>query len=550
LNLIASMHVDGVRFPGNLSPAPPPGAPAAGILLLLLLPAIFSGCDSRRARTAPSPVPASPAETPPEPAFPLDGHADQRLIAGLEFAEVFDMGDQIFDARFNEVDGVGALLLPDGVTPLPARFSPVPPGGGRFTGPNAPSCVNCHNSPFPTSAGANSANVLQDPARAGEPPFNRRNTTSLFGAGVLQRLAEEITEDLLAVRETAAASALAGGPPVTLALRSKGISYGSITAQRDADGALSLDLSGIEGIDPDLVIRPYGWKGNVPSLRGFCRGAARNELGMEPEELVARDPGGRRDPDGDGVTRELSVGDITAITIYVAAQEVPQTLERLVLGKVLPPPPSSVAILIARGRALFSEIGCAGCHLPELRLLNPVFEEPTLRGGGAYHDPLMDPLATGLDPDRPFRFNLVRQGDPPRLELHPRGGARVQLYGDLKRHNLGRQLADAQETPVEGADGSQREIGGRKLVVGRSEFLTAELWGVGNTGPWLHDGRAGTLKAAIVLHGVDAPPPPGDPARSEAQESRDAFVALADQDQSAVVEFLRSLVLFTLEEAE
>ena len=56
------------------------------------------------------------------------------------------------------------------------------------------------------------------------------------------------------------------------------------------------------------------------------------------------------DPDGDGVIRELSVGDVTAMTIYTAGQEVPQPLERLAeLGMVAPPDAETIAV-IGRGR--------------------------------------------------------------------------------------------------------------------------------------------------------------------------------------------------------
>ena len=67
----------------------------------------------------------------------------------------------------------------------------------------------------------------------------------------------------------------------------------------------------------------------------------------------------------------------------------------------------------------------------------------------------------------------------------------------------------------------------------------------GNTGPWLHDGRAGTLAEAIALHGEDAPPAAGAPGRSEAQEARDAFMALAADERNAVTSFLKSLVTFS-----
>jgi CxxC motif-containing protein (DUF1111 family) len=83
--------------------------------------------------------------------------------------------------------------------------------------------------------------------------------------------------------------------------------------------------------------------------------------------------------------------------------------------------------------------------------------------------------------------------------------------------------------------------------IGASEFLTPELWGVGSTGPWMHDDRAGTIAEAILLHGEDAPPAAGQAGRSEGQEARDAYKQLAADDQKAVVTFLKSLVAFSKE---
>ena len=458
------------------------------------------------------------------------------------------LGDELFEVEFNSFDGAGALLLPDG-SPLPERFARTPPGGGRFTGPNGQACGACHNTPFPTSAGEAASNVFQDPAGAGLPPFNGRNTVSLFGAGVLQRLAEEMTEELLLQRDQLAAETSPGGPFVERRLSAKGVAFGRLRAQQAAGGVVTFDTRFVEGVDPDLVVRPYGWKGNVTTLRDFCRSAARNELGMEADELVAKDSSGVTDPDGDGVESELSVGDITALTIYVAAQEIPTGLERLVrTGFVAPSTPES-ARLVERGGALFSEIGCAECHVPELQLDDVVFEEPTLRGGGHYFDTDMDPASTRLDPARPFRFDLIRQGDPPRLVPNDGGGARIRLFGDLKRHRMGRQLTDGQPTASRGADGRPLFVDGEAVRIRRDVFLTAELWGVGNSGPWLHDGRAASLEEAVLLHGEDSPPAVLDE-QSEAQAARDRFAALSAEDRTAVVEFLRSLVLFALPEDE
>ncbi len=491
--------------------------------------------------------PAGPEPVGDLPAFPFVEHLDQSRVASGEvlFQELFVIGDSLFETAFNAQDGAGALRLPDG-TPLAGRFSRVPPGGGRFTGPNGQACQGCHNSPFGTSAGEAAGNVAQDPARAGAPPFNLRNTISLFGSGLIQRLAEEMTEELLALRDAAAAAALPGGAPVTVALMAKSVGFGNITASRSGAGVVSFDTSAVEGVSADLVVRPFGWKGDVPTLRHFVRGASRNELGMEADELVAKELLLGTDPDGDGVEGELSIGDITGLTVYVAAQETPATIERLVRERRMASPGAEFGAASERGRVLFTQIGCHTCHVPEMRLLDPVFEEPTRRGGGNYLDAAMDPSSTALDPDRPFRFHLAQQGDFPRPEPHSAGGLRVALFGDLKRHRMGSRLADAQATPALTASGEPLVIGGAAATVGTREFLTPELWGVGSTGPWLHDGRAGSLEEAIRLHGVDAPPAAGNPDRSEAQEARDAFVALSSDDRTAVVTFLRSLVLFEL----
>ncbi|MDX1384362.1 MAG: di-heme oxidoredictase family protein, partial [Thermoanaerobaculia bacterium] len=389
-----------------------------------------------------------------------------------------------------------------------------------------------------------------DPDDDGEPPFNTRNTISVFGDGLLQLLAQEITEELQATRDEAAAAAAASpGTTVTRELRSKGTSYGSLAVVSDG-GEPRFDLTQVEGIDPDLVVRPFGSKGTVPNVRTITAGPAQGGLGMQPEELVWKreDGGADADPDGDGVERELSVGDITAMTIYTASQETPTDVERLAdLGWVAPPSDAELATL-AKGRETFAAAGCADCHIPEMHLGDAVFEEPTLRGNGNYFDPDLAERDPGYDPERPVRFDLLTEAQAPRAEPHPDGGAIVRLYGDLKRHAMGRQL----EEPA-GPSGSTLAVrrpllhDGERVRVPADVFLTSELWGVGNTGPWLHDGRAGTLREAVLLHGEDDPPAPGEPGRSEAQESRDAFRALAPQDQDALVSFLLSLRTFAPE---
>ncbi len=60
------------------------------------------------------------------------------------------------------------------------------------------------------------------------------------------------------------------------------------------------------------------------------------------------------------------------------------------------------------------------------------------------------------------------------------------------------------------------------------------MWGVGDTDPYLHDGRARTLREAIMMHSS-----PG----SEANDAIDEFEGLTPYDQNAIIEFLQTLRL-------
>lgn len=518
---------------------------ASSVVLLLML----GGCNRGTAPPPPAVVakPALPAiDLKESAAFPLKAHVESADIASgaYSFDRAFEAGRALFHAAFNGLDGIGIAVAPGGVQV--ARFAPLGPAG-----PSSQSCAECHNTPFRAAGGLAHSSVVDDPTEKGIPPFNVRSSTSLFGDGILQLLAQEMTEELQALRDDAAKAAKATpGTPVSRELRSKGTHYGSIVATANAGGQVTFDLSRVSGIDPDLVVRPMGWKGFAPLVRNITLAAAARGMGMFGEEFVWKQPGGDQHPDidGDGVTRELSVGDITVMTVYTAAQETPTDVERLAtLGYVKAPTNEQVARIQA-GRAAFDAIGCASCHTPEMRLANTRFEEPTSRGNGYYHDQALAKRDPGYDPKRPFAFDILKDAQTPRAEAHPGGGAMIRLFGDLKRHAMGRHLADpGGPTLPRGADLAPMKYDGKPVMIPKDQFLTAELWGVANSGPWLHDNRAGTLREAILLHGEDKPPAQGSPSRSEAQEARDAFVARSAADQEAVIAFLCSLRTFSPE---
>lgn len=442
----------------------------------------------------------------------------------------FVQGEELFEVEYTILDGGGANVgdgqrytrVPRADLSGPGEWAThVPP---RTTGPNAAACTACHATPTNDGSGGAAANVHRDPLRAGE--FGRliqRNTPHLFGAGAVQRLAEEMTVELAALRDAAAERVRATGRPESVSLVAKGVSFGELRLSRAEAGSLAADATFVRGIDSDLVVRPFGWKGDTASLRAFTRRALHEELGMQAVELV-----GDGDGDHDGVAGEITVGDVTALTLYVAGQPRPTTRVELAELGLLSPLGEKETERIARGEKHFRAVGCAVCHVPALVLADPLVHEPSLLA--AFRDERFpggqDPRALGVDPRTPMSFGLSEDLIDNVVEGRSFGnfeeGARgvvVALYGDLKRHDLGPEVAEAIDETGTGA----------------SVFLTENLWGVGSTGPYLHDGRATTLAEAILAHG------------GEAATSRAAFLALSPVEQLEVITFLQNLVLFKLE---
>jgi CxxC motif-containing protein (DUF1111 family) len=128
---------------------------------------------------------------------------------------------------------------------------------------------------------------------------------------------------------------------------------------------------------------------------------------------------------------------------------------------------STASASATAGRALFDTIGCANCHRPSL--------------GGV-------------------------------------GG----IYSDLLIHDMGPGLSDSGQ--YYGTDDSDSS-GAPKS----SEWRTPPLWGMRESAPYLHDGRAATAADAITHHG------------GEAQEPARRFAALSIEQKFQLETFLKSL---------
>ncbi len=406
---------------------------------------------------------------------------------------LFVVGDEFFGLLFRPENGWGGGER--GAGPYQPRLRRVHAGAGG--GPDAFGCFSCHSKGGPDGAGMQTQNAFLVGDGDGLRTADQRNPPHLLGLGPIAVLAREMTEELQAQAAAVADQAREKGQRVTLPLRAKGVSYGVIAADANGD----VDHAGVRGVDGDLVIRPFGWKGHQATLFGMIEESLYIHQGLVTMRIqqAVRDGeldgaaygAGERwfDIDGDGVTLEVDAGMMATVEGYLVQLEVP-------ILRV--PEDPGLLDAFAAGRAQFDAIGCAVCHVPTLEIVDPSYE--------------VRPVADLP----PFVIDVASEGERPKVEpkyASPNTPYLVHLFSDLKRHDMG----DALASPA-----AQGEIPARV-------FLTRPLWGLADTAPYLHDGRAPTVHEAIALHGGDAAP------------ARDAYLALADSDRSALRVFLMSL---------
>ena len=411
-------------------------------------------------------------------------------------------GRQVFQRKFTLAQGLGPRAG-DGTGPIATNAAH---GAGL-----SDSCASCHGRPH----GA---------AGAGGDVFTRpdsRDAPHLFGLGLVEMIADEITADLRATRGQAKALAQQTGQPVTLPLVAKGIAYGSITALPNGN----FDTSGVQGVNADLRVRPFFADGRTSSIREFVVGAFQAEMGLQAVDPLLRaaangatvtSPAGRvfdggrdaieapvaanhwQDPDQDGVHNEVPTSIVDHMEFYLLNYFKPGHAEETGFTRT--------------GRERLHGFGCTQCHVQDLVI------EHDRRVADV--ETVFDPNQTGfnhLTATATPLFQLVSLGAalPPRKV--PLGGSFVvhDLFADFRRHDLGPAFHERN------FDGSIT-----------THFVTEPLWGVGSTAPYGHDGRSINLKEVILRHG------------GEAQMARDAFAQAPEGDQAAVIAFLETLVLF------
>ncbi len=345
------------------------------------------------------------------------------------------MGGLVFSTPFTKLDGHGHGPV-SAHQPDLLETRPTLQGNGTFlrvNGLDAQTCMECHsvlsNAVVPFrfgvgGVGSASSNAMFkplwiDPTDGGKENFTGRfiNPPFLFGSGGVELLAKEMTLDLQQLKTQAQQS-----PGTHVALVTKGVSFGSISCQQDG----ACDTSQVEGVDADLVVRPFGRKGEFATVRAFDVEAMEFHFGMEPVELV----GEGVDRDGDGVINEVSIGQISALHIF---------------NTTLTPPLMDLSRNAQEGQELFEQIGCTDCHIPALTTTSPML---------TYSFPEVP-----TDPTANVFYSVDLTAYPAFFEEGEQGGLLVPLFADLKRHDMGAELA---------------ESFGEELA---TQFTTARLWG-------------------------------------------------------------------------
>jgi CxxC motif-containing protein (DUF1111 family) len=213
---------------------------------------------------------------------------------------------------------------------------------------------------------------------------------------------------------------------------------------RDGDG-----ISGRENLvwDPDqqaTVLGRFGHKATESTLRQQAATAFANDIGLSNKLL----------PEPDGM-RDVNDDQFDQVVFFVSTIGVPAAAPQNAASR--------------RGRELFDDLGCAGCHVATLTTGDHAIPQ------------------------------LAHQ------TIHP--------YTDLLLHDVGDLLTDAR----------------RDFLADGVEWRTPPLWGLGVVqivapdATFLHDGRARTLAEAILWHGGEAMAA-REAFRLAAKQERDALI--------------------------
>ncbi len=380
--------------------------PAPGILLVVSL--LLGGCDLVNPQAA-------------EPGDVFDGP-----LPGLSAVEMraFVDGDRAFERQFSPAEGLGPIF---NNTSCAACHS----SDGRGRPSNALIRFSIGNDLVPELGGPQ----LQTRAIPGALPevlpkgvqSSVRLPPPVFGMGLIEAI-PEATILALADPDDLDGDGISGRPNYVVP--------GDFIPADEIGGALE-DAMG--GLQPQLG--RFSRKAQVSSLLLQIVEAYHQDMGITTDFLPVENRNRQASRSSEAADRvpdpELHEAEVRAVLAY--------------LRTLAPPAPGPMTLSRLRGEQLFDEVGCASCHVPELR--------------------------TGPS-------SIAALANQP-----------VRLFSDLLLHDMGSELADGRpDGDATGSEWRTAPLWGLRLM---REFLNGEAF-------LLHDGRARSVEEAIRFHGGEA----------------------------------------------
>jgi len=233
----------------------------------------------------------------------------------------------------------------------------------------------------------------------------------------------------------------------------------------------------------------FGWRGQLNKLDDFIKGACANELGLQVHEHEQPQDPLREEETLFGV--DLSKSQTEHLIAYVRSLPPPQQIL---------PEDNEAKSRVAAGEATFNKVQCNVCLVKRVGLIDGIYSDFLVHDMGPKFE---DPIPAEEEEKEPLP-ELPAPVPLPFFGGYGGGGA-VDTTFDL--------AAGSRETDREPF----------------REWKTPPLWGVADSAPYMHDGRAESLLVAIEMHA------------GEADFSRNKFSKLPTTDQANVIEFLTTL---------
>lgn len=303
---------------------------------------------------------------------------------------------------------------------------------------------------------------------------SQRNTPPLFGAGLIDRIPDFVLEQIAAEQEKAARAQTSKQE----APKDGDVGADGSRGQVFEDGPLP--VKGRVSRLKDGRVGRFGWKANVATLKEFTLQASSGELGLEVPGFPRAAPAWKPGYKAPGL--DLSTAQCDQLIRFVAA--IPRPRQR-------PAETPKHAEEIAAGLQLFATVGCAVCHRPKLGDVDGIYSDLLLHDmgqmisdSGSYRTEVTMPEVAATENPLPVRLRLTGR--------------------------------DPKERPA-------------KFSATTREWRTPPLWGLRDSAPYLHDGRADTIADAVALHG------------GEGMLAAEAFFKLAHRERQQVELFLQSL---------